>query len=280
MRPDNADLLSTDELAALLGSPDLRLVDATWIAPAQGQDPAALHAAAHLPGAIFFDIDRVAAPPSGLPHMLPDAATFATAAASLGIAAEDHVVVYDQNGIASAACRAWWTFLHFGQRRVSVLDGGLPAWRGAGLPLESGPSAAPAPADRGPIPGRLPVLGREDVLAGIATGAPLVDARSVERHTGAGPEPWGEPGRIPGSLNLPYTELLDDQGRLLPPAALARRVTAAALPDGPLGTYCGSGVTACVLIFALARLGHGGLALYDGSWAEWVRSEGTPRERD
>ncbi|MCB1164087.1 sulfurtransferase, partial [bacterium] len=154
MRKEDAELIAPEALAAELGRPGLRLVDATWIAPAQGLDPRASHAEARLPGAVFFDIDRVATPSGDVPHMLPDAETFAAGVGALGIGPEDHVVVYDQSGVASAASRAWWTFLHFGQRRVSLLDGGLPAWRAARLPVETG-RAAPAAVDRPATPGRL-----------------------------------------------------------------------------------------------------------------------------
>jgi thiosulfate/3-mercaptopyruvate sulfurtransferase len=277
----NAELIAAADLARQLGAVDLRLVDATWHAPSTGLDARALYRAAHLPGAVFFDIDAVAGPPATLPHMLPAAATFAAAAGALGIAAGDRVVVYDQSGIASAACRAWWTFLHFGQAAVAVLDGGLPAWQRAGLALDSG-EAQPAPVARAPQAGQLQVWDRAAVLANLERQERLlVDARNRERFAGVGPEPWGEPGRIPGSLNLPYAELLDAQGRFLPEADLRAHVEAAGVAlDRPLAASCGSGVTACVLAFVFARLGQEDVALYDGSWVDWVRSPGTPRARD
>ena len=277
----DAELIAPAELAALLGAPDLRLVDASWHAPASGLNARALHQAARLPGAVFFDIDAVAGPPAELPHMLPDAATFAAGAAALGIAEGDQVVVYDQTGMASAACRAWWTFRHFGQARVAVLDGGLPAWQRAGLPLAND-DARLAPQPRRARPGRLAVWDREAVLANLERRERLlVDARSRERFAGIGPEPWGEPGRIPGSRNLPYAELLDADGRFLADEDLRARVAAAGVPlDRPLAVSCGSGVTACLLAFALARLGQDDVALYDGSWVDWVRTPGTPRAGD
>ena len=276
----NAELIAAADLAGQLGAADLRLVDASWHAPSTGLDAHALYRAAHLPGAVFFDIDAVAGPPAALPHMLPDANTFAAAAGALGIAAGDRVVVYDQSGIASAACRAWWTFRHFGQAQVAVLDGGLPAWRGAGLPLASSEASPPA-VPRAASPGRLRVWDRAAVLANLERRERLlVDARNRERFAGVGPEPWGETGRIPESLNLPYVELLDAEGRFLPDADLRARVEAAGVAlDRPLAVSCGSGVTACVLAFVFARLGQEDVALYDGSWVDWVRSPGTPRAR-
>ncbi len=277
----DAELIAPTDLAALLGAPGLRLVDASWHAPASGLDARARYREARLPGAVFFDIDSVAGPPAALPHMLPDAATFAAAAGALGIAEADRVVVYDQTGVASAACRAWWTFRHFGQARVAVLDGGLPAWQRAGLPLATG-EERPAPQVRAARAGRFAVWDREAVLANLERRERLlVDARSRERFAGLGPEPWGEPGRIPDSRNLPYAELLDADGRLLADEGLRARVAAAGLNlQRSLAVSCGSGVTACVLAFAFARLGQDDVALYDGSWVDWVRAPGTPRARD
>lgn len=268
-------------LAAGLGDPRLRLLDASWYHPSLNEDAAALYAAAHLPGAARFDIDAVAAGDRSLPHMLPDAAGFAAAAGALGIAAGDRVLVYDQTGIASAACRVWWTCRCFGQEAVAVLDGGLPAWRAAGLPLESGP-VSPRPVARDIVPASLPIWDLEKVKANIDTAERLLlDARSAGRFAGRDEEPWGEPGRIPGSDNLPYDDLLDSAtGRFLPADELAARFAARNIgPDSPLVLSCGSGVTACVLAFALHRLGWMEPALYDGSWAEWIRRPGTPRHR-
>ncbi|MBM4119101.1 sulfurtransferase [bacterium] len=276
-----AELIAASALAERLNETGLRIVDASWHAPPTGLDARALHREAHLPGAVFFDIDAVAGPPADLPHMLPTPETFAAAVGALGIAESDVVVVYDQTGIASAACRAWWTFRHFGQARVAVLDGGLPLWRAAGLPLAAG-EAAPAPCAREPRAGCFAVWDRAAVLANLERCERLlVDARSRERFAGRGPELWGDPGRIPGSVNLPYQELLDERGCLLPDAVLEALVEAAGVPrDRPFAVTCGSGATACVLAFAFARLGQRDVALYDGSWVDWVRAADTPRARD
>lgn len=276
-----AELITAAALAERLGEPGLRILDASWAASSTGLDVRAQHRAAHLPGAHFFDIDAVAGPPATLPHMLPTPEGFAAAVGALGIAESDLVVVYDQTGIASAACRAWWTFQHFGQARVAVLDGGLPVWRAAGLPLASG-AETPVPCAREPRPGRLPVWDRAAVLANLARRERLlVDARNRERFAGRGPEPWGEPGRIPGSRNLPYQDLLDERGCLLPNRQLAAIVESADLSlTAPLAVTCGSGATACVLAFAFTRLGQTDVALYDGSWVDWVRAADTPKARD
>ena len=275
-------LVSPDVLAGRLGAPDLRVVDASWHLPAAGRDAAAEFAEARVPGAGRFDIDAHAAA-SPLPHMLPGAAAFAEAAGALGIAADDDIVVYDTIGLFSAA-RVRWMFRHYGARRVAILDGGLPAWRAAGLPLESGP-AAPLPSTRfaASEPPAHAVASAEDVLRTVTDdGAPLVlDARSAARFTGEEPEARAglRSGHVPGSVSLPFTELVAD-GRLKPNAALRDVFAAHGVPiDTPVVASCGSGVTAAVIALALECLGATDVALYDGSWAEWGGRDELPVAR-
>ncbi len=273
-------LLSTSALRVAIENDGLHLLDASWYHPSLNEDAPAHHTKARLPGARRFDIDAVAAGDGSLPHMLPDAEGFAKAAGALGIGPEDPVVVYDQTGIASAACRTWWTFRCFGHENVAVLDGGLPAWRSADLPLATGEEAPAAPVRREAVGARLEVWNLDRVRGNIE-GAErlLLDARSTGRFRGIEPEPWGDPGHVPASANLPYGDLLDpDTGLMLPVDELARRFDAAgAAADRPLVLSCGSGVTACVLALALRLLGRPEAALYDGSWSEWVSTPGTPR---
>jgi thiosulfate/3-mercaptopyruvate sulfurtransferase len=274
-------LVSTAWLAERLNDPQIRTVDASWTAPWSGEDAAARYGDAHLPGAQFFDIDAVASRRGELPHMLPSAEQFAEAASRLGLASDRLVVVYDQEGISAAACRLWWTLRVFGHERVAVLAGGLPRWRAEGRPLTD--RIAPAPI--GAFTARYrPELVRdlEAVLAGLdAPDAQLVDARSEERFRGSGEEPWGEPGRIPGSRHLFYGDLLTpDGGDLVDEAAIRARFAASGVDIArPLAASCGSGVTACVLALALYTFGIDTAAVYDGSWAEWVRHPATPRVR-
>jgi thiosulfate/3-mercaptopyruvate sulfurtransferase len=274
-------LISTAALAERLGQPNLAIVDATYFLPMQGRNARAEYEQKHIPGAVFFDIDAIADKASPLPHMLPDAATFAAAVGELGIGNDSHVVVYDAHGMMSAA-RAWWSLRVFGHDDVAVLDGGLPKWLVEGRPVESG-VARPA---RRSFKARFDpsqVRDKAAIRANIRDRREqVVDARAAGRFAGSEPEVWPgrRPGHIPGSLNLPFTDLLDPQNKtFLPAEAIAERFRAAGTDLArPVVTSCGSGVTAAVLAFALHLIGHRPVALYDGSWAEWGLPGDTPVE--
>ena len=274
-------LVSTASLAELLGRPNLAIVDATYFLPMQGRNARAEYDQRHIPGAVFFDIDAIADKTSPLPHMLPDAATFAAAVGELGIGNDSHIVVYDAHGMMSAA-RAWWSFRVFGHDDVAVLDGGLPKWLAEGRPVESGMARPP----RRSFSARFDpsqVRDKAAIRANIRDRSEqVVDARAAGRFSGREPEVWPgrRPGHIPGSLNLPFTDLLDPQSKtFLPAEAIAERFRAAGADLArPVVTSCGSGVTAAVLAFALHLIGHRPVALYDGSWAEWGLPGDTPVE--
>ena len=277
--PDN--LVSTQWLADHLTSPDLRVVDGTYYLPTQGKDARAEYERRHIPGAVFFDIDEIADTDRGLPHMLPSPEKFSARVRKLGLGDGNRIVVYDAHGMMSAA-RVWWTFRVFGHDDVAVLDGGLPKWLAEGRPVEDTP---PQPRERHFTARMNHLLVRdiEQMKANLERRAEQVlDARSPGRFKGTEPELW--PGRraghIPGSLNLPFTDLLDPQTKtFLPAERLAERFRAAGVdPARPVVATCGSGVTASVLAFALHLLGRKDVALYDGSWAEWGRPGDTPVE--
>lgn len=266
--PDLPPLISTAALAARLGEPDLRLVDASW--HLNGRDGRPDFEIARLPGAVFFDLEASSDPDSDLPHMLPTAEAFGARMGRLGLRETDPVVVYDTVGIRSSA-RAWWMFRVMGACRVQVLDGGLPKWRAEGRPVESGP---PSPPDSAVFRARLDpdvVADLEAVRAALAGQAQVLDARSRERFDGRAPEPREglRRGHMPGALNLPFPDLLNADGTMKPPAELGTAFEAAGLdPDRPVITTCGSGVTAAILSLGLAVLGRPS-RVYDGSWAEW-----------
>ncbi|HQT44083.1 MAG TPA: 3-mercaptopyruvate sulfurtransferase [Halothiobacillus sp.] len=265
-----ATLISTDALAAKLGSPNLVIFDATYYLPNESQDAVALFNAAHIPGAVFFDIDLIADRASELPHMLPGPDDFGSLVGALGVGNHSEVIVYDQRGLFSAA-RAWWMLRVFGHNNVSVLDGGLPAWIAEGRAITAEVSSA-APQKFRPDFRPAMVKSWRDIHENITSKSVIVlDARAAGRFNGSVPEPRPgmRSGHIPGSKSLPFNELLE-AGKMRPADSL-RKIFAAAGVDGatPVFATCGSGVTAAVLILgmAVANLPEG--ALYDGSWSEW-----------
>jgi thiosulfate/3-mercaptopyruvate sulfurtransferase len=263
-------LVSTEWLAARLKAPDVVVVDASYYLPAQKRDAEAEFRAAHIPGAVFFDIEAVADHSTGLPHMLPSAEDFSAAAGALGIGDGDTVVVYDCTGLFSAA-RVWWTFRVFGAEKVFILDGGLPKWKAEGRPVEAGDARHEKRRFSASLDARA-VAALDDVKAALAGGsAQVVDARSGPRFRGEEPEPRSglRAGHMPGALNVPYANLIEN-GRLMAPDRLAAALAAGGVDLArPVITSCGSGVTAAIVWLALDALGKEPAALYDGSWVEW-----------
>ncbi len=277
-RHDNNALVSTEWLAGHLGSPDIRVVDASWYMPAEGRDPRAEYEQEHIPGAVFFDIDEIADTSSPYPHMMPGAEKFASRVRDLGLGDGLRIVIYDGGPLMSAA-RAWWMFRAFGHEDVYVLDGGMAKWRAEERPLEDLPPRHrerhfTARADM------TKCCDAEAVLAAIDDPAiRIVDVRSAGRFDGSEPEPRPglRGGHIPGSLNLPFTRLLDDQGRLKPHEELETIIAGAGIDmKKQVIASCGSGVSACVLALALHQIGHRKVSVYDGSWAEWGARDDLP----
>jgi len=270
-------LITPEDLAGHLNDPALRIIDASW--HLDGRDAHRDFEAAHLPGAVFLDLDAVSDQGSLLPHMLPSAEAFARSMQALGLTAEDRIVVYDTAGLFSAA-RVWWILSVMGARDVQVLDGGLPAWRAIGGGLETGPAEGAVSTPR-PFEARFdptPIASVEDVRQALAIGDQVVDARGAARFRGEAsePRPGVRAGHMPGAVNLPYAALFDAEGRMKRGAALEAAFRAAGIdPDQPVITTCGSGVTAAILSLALAELGRAS-RLYDGSWAEWGSRSDTP----
>ena len=271
MQDDPKTLVSTEWLAAHLKDPDLRILDGSWYLPQLGRDPRAEYEAAHIPGARFFDIDEISDHRSDLPHMAPPVEKFMSRLRAMGVGDGHQVVVYDGSGISSAA-RVWWTFRLMGQNNIAVLDGGFPKWQAEGRATEDLP---PVVRDRHMTVRLQNQLVRDvtQVSAAAKLGDhEIIDARSRGRFRGEEPEPREglRAGHIPGSKNVPFTELLTEDGTMKSPEALRTIFEAAGVDlSKPAITTCGSGVTAAVLSLALERIGKTDHSLYDGSWAEW-----------
>lgn len=280
MTGDLPALVSTEWLASRLGSPGLRVVDGSWYLPGSGRDAAAEYLAGHIPGAVFFDLDANSNTANALPHMLPSAEAFAERMMRLGLHRSDAVIVYDGSGVNLSAARVWWMFRTFGHPRVAVLDGGLQKWRREGRPMETGAVQRPP----GDFTARLNPAAIRDLgqmWANLQNPTEqLVDLRSRGRFLGLEPEPRAgvRGGHIPGSRNLPFTELTASDGTMLPLPELRRRIESAGIDlSQPVIAMCGSGTSACALVLALELLGRPA-AVYDGSWTEWGSRSETPVE--
>jgi thiosulfate/3-mercaptopyruvate sulfurtransferase len=266
-------LIGAAALQDRLGDPALVILDASWYLPNSGRDARAEFIAGHLPGAQYFDIDLASDRSNPLPHMLPSAAEFEATARALGVSQGDEVVVYDGSGVNLSAARVWWMFRVFGHLRVRLLDGGLGGWRSEGRPLVAGAQRRRPAGDFRAVlqPGQVRTL--DEVRAILDSGsAQVVDARPAGRFLGVDPEPRAglRGGHMPGALSLPYADLVDAAGRMLPPDALQARLRAAGIEPGrPVVATCGSGTSSCAILLALEVLGAPAGALYDGSWTEW-----------
>ncbi|GHA17800.1 hypothetical protein GCM10007989_11250 [Devosia pacifica] len=261
--------VSTQWLEEALGRSDVAIVDASWYLPGTDRDAEAEFTASHIPGAVFFDLDKIADQHTALPHMLPTPEFFASVIGQMGISEDMTIVIYDEAGLFSAP-RVWWTFRAMGAKDVRILSGGGKRWREESRPLATG-WPYPPPTQFKAAFDQKRVADLAEVEAASKSGGQILDARPAPRFAGEQPEPREglRSGHIPSSRNLPASTLIEN-GELISSSAILKAVTHAGIdPEQPVITTCGSGVTAAILALALETVGNGKVRVYDGSWADW-----------
>lgn len=271
-------LVSTDWLEENLYDPNIRIFDSSWHMPATGRNPKKEFEEAHIPGALFFDVDEIADTDNPLPHMMPGEEKMSSRLRKFGVNKQQHIIIYDNsNGLSSA--RGWYMFKSFGHEKVSILDGSLSKWIAEGKEVTSditnfAESHYTANKDNNAT------RTLEQVMQNIdSKSEQVVDARSNGRFLGTEPEPRAElkSGRIPGSYNVPFNTLMNEDKTFKSPEEIKKLFEESGVDlNDPIITSCGSGMTACVLLFALHQIGHKDNALYDGSWTEWGGHSDTP----
>lgn len=276
-----APLVEVAWLKEQLGNKHLVILDATLPKAVQSNSSDELEDH-RIPGARFFDIKNVFSDTSApFPNTWPGEDAFIKAAQQLGIDNNSMIVVYDDHGIYSSA-RAWWMFRSMGHTNIAVLNGGMPAWKQAGFALEEKKSID---VEQGNFIGMYDpnfFLDHQYVLDHLDDiEQTVIDARAENRFKGLVEEPREglRSGHIPGSKNLPYTDLLED-GKMKKPEELKEKLLTIIPKNKKLVFSCGSGITACVLVLGAELSGYQNLSVYDGSWTEWGSISELPIEKE
>ncbi|QTL38824.1 3-mercaptopyruvate sulfurtransferase [Xenorhabdus budapestensis] len=278
---NNEYFVTPQWLSEHLNDENVVIIDASAPMPTQTIDYYQKWLENHIPGAQFFDLDKIANLQTELPHMLPEPETFRQAVSAMGISENHLVVIYDQGNMFSAP-RAWWTFKIFGAQHIRILEGGLQGWQQADYPTESGEvSHQPQKFNIQFTPEY--VFSQQQILDALQSNTPtqFIDARAEDRFQAKVPEPRPglRMGHIPGSKNVPWTALIED-GRYKSPDEIEQIFKHQSVDlNRPIITSCGSGMTAAVLVLGLDIIGYKTAGLYDGSWAEWGADNSLPLER-
>tara|TARA_R110002096_G_scaffold435770_1_gene662545 strand:- start:18477 stop:19388 length:912 start_codon:yes stop_codon:yes gene_type:complete len=271
-------LVSTDWLSRKLNNPNVKIIDASWHMPAANRNAVKEYKHAHIPSAVFFDIDDISNTDSPLPHMMPSADKMVHRMLGKGIDNSNHIVIYDNSDLGSAA-RAWYMFKTFGHEKVSILNGGFQKWLSEDRPTDN-TTRRVSRGSFNAIKDDNAVRSIDQVLKNlISKKEQVIDARSNGRFLGTSPEPRAElkSGHMPHSFNVPFNQLLNEDKTYKSKNEIKQIFIDSGVDlNQKIITSCGSGITACVLLFSLHLIGHHENSLYDGSWAEWGGHPDTP----